>query len=108
MGDMTFHNENLPENILKITIYKDHRLLNGSLVRELGFQELRAKKVSHLCALVPPNMEVVDVHLPQIPHHLQLVVLWKKNGFIKKFSDSPLASIGRLDYNLHPCYHQDV
>ena len=51
------------------------RLVNGCLVGELGLQQLGGEEVPELTGLVPADVLVVHVDLPQSPHHGQLEVL---------------------------------
>lgn len=66
----------------KLTIDENNRLFNGGLVRKLRLKELGGKKHSLLSALIPAHMEVINIDLPQMSHHLHLVVLFIK-VFIK-------------------------
>ena len=66
----------------KLTIDENNRLFNGGLVRKLRLKELGGEKHSLLSALIPAHMEVINIDLSQVPHHLHLIVLFIK-VFIK-------------------------
>ena len=61
--------------MINLTKDKTDRLFDGGLVGELGLKQLGREKVPELAGLVPTNVLVVNIHLPQSPHHRQLEIL---------------------------------
>ena len=71
----TGNNRNSLYIALSLTEDQTDRLLNGRLVGELRLQQLRGEEVPELAGLIPTNVLVVNINLPQSPHHRQLEVL---------------------------------
>ena len=55
------------------TIYKDYRFFYRMLVVELRVKQCLVDEGAKVCALIPANMQVVNIHMSQMPHHLHLV-----------------------------------
>jgi len=55
------------------TVNENNRLINAELVVELrinkSFVDVRPK----VCALIPADVQVIDIHMAQILHHFQLI-----------------------------------
>lgn len=63
---------------MRLTINQHHGLFDGMLVAELRVQQGSADERAVVRGLIPADVEMVDVHMPQTPHHLHLVLNWKR------------------------------
>lgn len=63
---------------MRLTINEHHRLFDGVLVAELRVQESSADERPVESGLIPADVKMVDVHVPETPHHLHLVLNWKR------------------------------
>lgn len=66
------------DQLKPLTINKHHRLLDGMLVTELRVQQRSTDKRAVICGLIPADVKMVDVNVTQAPHHLHLVLNWKR------------------------------
>ncbi len=57
-----------------LTIDEHDGFVNRVLIIELGVKESFVEVHAIVCALVPADVQVVHIHMSQIPHHLHLVV----------------------------------
>lgn len=70
-----------------LTINEHHWLFNRVLVVKLRINKSSADEGAKQGALIPSNMKMVNVHMPQIPHHFHLVLNCKidqKSNYYKK------------------------
>lgn len=61
-----------------LTIDEDNGFLDGILVVELGVQQSLVNEGAIESALVPSNVQVVNVDMTETPHHFHLVVHCEK------------------------------
>lgn len=57
-----------------LTIDQYNRLFYRVLVVELGVQQRAVDEGTKVCGLVPTHMQVIDVHMTQVSHHLHLIL----------------------------------
>jgi len=56
-----------------ITINENNGLVDAELVVELRVNESFVDVRPKVCALIPADVQVIDVHMTQILHHFQLI-----------------------------------
>lgn len=60
------------------TVYEHDGLLDGVLVTELRVQESPAHERPVEGGLVPTHVKMIDVHMTQAPHHLHLILNYRR------------------------------